>query len=99
MDEDRLKFPWGHGFADVISQYSWEETEKTIYSCTADDVRRVLNKARRNVQQLTPDDFMALVSPAAEPFLEEMAQLSRHFTQERFGKTISMYIPMYVSNA
>lgn len=99
MDEDRLKFPWGHGFADVISRYSWEETEKTIYSCTADDVRRVLNKARRNVQQLTPDDFMALVSPAAEPFLEEMAQLSRHFTQERFGKTISMYIPMYVSNA
>jgi 2-iminoacetate synthase len=28
-----------------------------------------------------------------------MAQLSRYFTQERFGKTISMYIPMYVSNA
>ena len=28
-----------------------------------------------------------------------MAQLSRRFTQERFGKTISMYIPMYVSNA
>ena len=99
MDEDRLKFPWGHGFADVISQYSWEETEKSIYGCTADDVKRVISKARRNVQQLTPEDFMALVSPAAENFLEEMAVLSRRFTQERFGKTISMYIPMYVSNA
>ncbi|MDE5961418.1 MAG: 2-iminoacetate synthase ThiH, partial [Duncaniella sp.] len=48
---------------------------------------------------LSVEDFMALISPAAEPFLEEMAQLSHRHTLERFGKTISMYIPMYVSNA
>lgn len=42
---------------------------------------------------------MALISPAAEPYLERMAQLSHHYTLERFGKTISMYIPLYVSNA
>lgn len=63
------------------------------------DVRAVLAKARRNVKQLSSDDFMVLISPAADSHLEEMAQLSRRFTQERFGKTISMYIPMYVSNA
>lgn len=63
------------------------------------DVRRVLAKARRNVKPLTPEEFAILISPTADPFLEEMAQLSRHFTLERFGKTISMYIPMYVSNA
>lgn len=45
------------------------------------------------------DDFMALISPAAEKYLEPMAQLSHKITQERFGKTISMYIPLYVSNA
>ena len=33
---------------------------------------------------------MALISPAAEPYLEVMAQLSRQYTLQRFGKTISM---------
>lgn len=42
---------------------------------------------------------MALVSPAAAPYLEVMARLSRRYTQERFGKTISMYIPMYITNS
>lgn len=90
--------PWGHGFADIIDQWSWDETTEHIMRTTANDVRRVLCKATAG-RQLTPEDFMTLISPAAEPFLEEMAALSQHFTQERFGKTISMYIPMYVSNA
>lgn len=90
--------PWGHGFADVIDQWDWDDTVKSVMTCNSRDVRRVLDKASAG-KQLTPDDFMALISPAAVPFLEEMAAMSRHFTQERFGKTISMYIPMYVSNA
>lgn len=61
---------------------------------TPDDAHRALRKAHLNW-----DDFMALVSPAAAPFLEEMAALSRHYTQERFGKTVSMYIPMYLTNS
>ena len=91
--------PWGHGFADIIDQWDWNETTDRIMSSTEDDVRRVLAKARRNTRRLEPEDFMVLISPAAESFIEEMAQLSRHFTRERFGNTISMYIPMYVSNA
>ena len=42
---------------------------------------------------------MALISPAAAPFLEEMARKSQALTRERFGKTIGMYIPMYITNA
>lgn len=91
--------PWGHGFADIIDQWDWNETTDKIMSSTEDDVRRVLAKARRNTRRLEPEDFMVLISPAAESFIEEMALLSRHFTRERFGNTISMYIPMYVSNA
>lgn len=89
---------YGNGFADLIGQYDWNDTINCINSTTTDDVRRVLNKARRNTRQLDVADFMVLISSAAEPFIEEMAQLSQRFTQERFGKTISMYIPMYVSN-
>ena len=90
---------FGHGFADEIGDFDWDETIRIVENATEADVRRVLAKARRNVKPLTPEEFAILISPAADPFLEEMAQFSRHFTLERFGKTISMYIPMYVSNA
>lgn len=88
-----------HGFADEIDRWSWEKTDEAIKSVTESDVRRVLAKAEANREQLTPDDFICLISPAATPFLEKMAELSRRFTLERYGKTISLYIPMYVSNA
>ena len=42
---------------------------------------------------------MALISPAAAPYLEQMAQLSRSLTEQRFGNTVSMYIPMYITNS
>ncbi len=90
---------FGHGFADEIGQYDWDETIRMVDSATDADVRRVLAKAKRNAKPLTPEEFGILISPAADPHLEEMAQLAHRFTQERFGNTISMYIPMYVSNA
>lgn len=90
---------FGHGFADIVDQYDWDQTIADIAATTEADVRRVLQKARANAAPLSVEDFMVLISDAAEPFLDEMAALSQHFTQERFGKTISLYIPMYVSNA
>lgn len=81
-------------FSDVLEKISWDETTQKIASKTDADVVRALAKERLDV-----DDFMALISPAAVPHLEEMARLSQKYTQERFGKTISMYIPLYLSNA
>ena len=79
-------------FSDVLEKISWDETTQKIASKTDADVVRALAKERLDV-----DDFMALISPAAVPHLEEMARLSQKYTQERFGKTISMYIPLYLS--
>lgn len=81
-------------FSDEIKKYDWDDTTRAITSKTARDVEIALSK-----EYLTINDFMALISPAAEPYLEHMAQLSHRYTLERFGKTISMYIPLYVSNA
>ena len=81
-------------FYDELKKYNWQETSERIKSKTAADVEAALSKTH-----LTVDDFMALISPAAAPYLERMAALSHRYTLERFGKTISMYIPMYVSNA
>src|SRR5207245_41199 len=59
------------------------------------DVRRALDHVRGG---LTLDDLQALLSPAAAPFLEEMAQLSHRLTVERFGRTMQLYAPMYLTN-
>ena len=68
--------PWGHGFADVIDElYSWDDTVAAIAAMTDDDVTRALRKAARNTVPLSDTDFMALISPAAVPHLEEMANL------------------------
>lgn len=97
-DPDRTHV-FGRGFADIIDSYDWDETIRLIEEATDADVRRVLAKASRNMKPLTPEEFAILISEAADPYMEEMAGMSRHFTKERFGNTISMYIPMYVSNA
>lgn len=81
-------------FSEVLERISWEQTTEAIYAKTDADVRRALAK-----QHCTVEDFMALISPAAEPYLEVMARLSRHYTEERFGKTISLFIPLYLTNS
>jgi 2-iminoacetate synthase len=58
-------------------------------------VRRALARVRGS---LTLDDLAALLSPAAAPWLEEMAQLSHRLTVERFGRTMQLYAPMYLTN-
>lgn len=90
---------FGRGFADIIDNWDWDDTIALVENATDSDVRRVLAKARQNKKPLTPEEFAILISDAALNHIEEMASLSRSFTRERFGKTVSLYIPMYVSNA
>jgi 2-iminoacetate synthase len=62
---------------------------------TEADVSRALGRRRGT---LSLDDLAALLSPAAAPFLEPMAQVSHQRTVERFGRTIQLYAPLYLSN-
>lgn len=80
-------------FQAIFDSYQWDEIKADIYAKTALDVERALQASKRNL-----DDFMALISPAAVPYLEQMAQMSHQLTQKRFGKTIQLYVPMYLSN-
>ncbi len=81
-------------FSDELEKIDWDETTRKIMSKTDADVRRALAKSYCDVE-----DFMALLSPAAEPYLEHMAQLSKKYTEERFGNTMSMFIPLYITNS
>ena len=56
-----------------------------------------VRQALRN-ERLSPDDFKALLSPAALPFLEEMAQVAQMRTREHYGNSVYMFTPLYISN-
>ena len=60
---------------------------------TAQEVIRALNKENRG-----PEEFKALLSPAAEPFLEEMARLATLETRKHFGNSVYLFTPLYISN-
>ncbi len=80
-------------FREVFERYSWDNVVADIYARKASDVERALNSRKRTV-----DDFMSLISPAAAPYLEQMARMSKATTQKRFGKTVQLYAPLYLSN-
>ena len=80
-------------FKSTFTRYSWDDIKARIDAVTAADVQCSLNRRKR-----TLDDFLVLLSPAAAPYLETMAQLTQQLTQKRFGKTIQLFAPMYLSN-
>lgn len=80
-------------FKNTFLQYDWDCIKNKIYTATSHQVESVLNKRKRTIE-----DFMVLLSPAAVPYLEIMAQMAQHLTQKRFGKVIQMYAPLYLSN-
>ncbi|UQD55240.1 2-iminoacetate synthase ThiH [Flavobacterium sp. K5-23] len=80
-------------FKSVFEQYDWDTIQSKIYQTTTKEVEQALANSKRSL-----DDFLALISPAAQPYLEQMAQECHELTKKRFGKTIQMYAPMYLSN-
>ena len=81
-------------FSEVLEKIDWDATTEAIYAKSDADVRRALAKNHLDVE-----DFMALISPAAQPYLETMAQLSYRYTRERFGNTMQIFIPLYITNS
>ena len=62
-------------------------------SYTARDVEAALDHETCSIE-----DFKALLSPAAEPFLERMAQRARLETRKHFGNTVYLFTPLYIAN-
>ena len=60
---------------------------------TDGDVKAALNK-----DVLSPEDFAALLSPAALPFLEEMARKATWETRKHFGNSVCLFTPLYIAN-
>lgn len=69
-----------------VSSYDYSKyTERDVISALEHEV-------------CTLEDFKALLSPAAEPFLEQMAQKAREETGKHFGNTVYLFTPLYIAN-
>ena len=80
-------------FTDRWRELDWDDIRLRINSKTPDDVERALHCARPGREEM-----MALLSPAAEALLEPLAQQAQRLTRQRFGHTVSFYVPLYLSN-
>lgn len=79
--------------SSVMEQVIGAMEEYDYSKYTASDVKKALQKENRG-----PEEFKALLSPAAEPFLEEMARLAQAETQKHFGNSVCLFTPLYISN-
>ena len=79
--------------SDIMDQVLRARESYDYNQYTAMDVNRVLKKDRINAE-----DFGILLSPAAQPFLETMAQKAQKLTREHFGNTVCMFTPLYIAN-
>ena len=63
-----------------------------------DTVSEAQVRAALSKTSLSIEDFGALLSPAAFPYLEEMAQKAKHETARQFGNSVCLFTPLYISN-
>ena len=71
-------------------------TAMNNYDASQYNEQDVLNALRKEV--LTPDDFGALLSPAALPHLEAIAQRAQAETRKHFGNSVAIFTPLYIAN-
>lgn len=81
-------------FYEEIDRNPWQEIAQRIAEKTRDDVHLALSPDAMDV-----DRFISLVSPAADEVLEKIARRAQLITEQRFGRVIGLYAPMYLSNS
>ena len=79
--------------SDVCASVMSQMDSYDYLKYTADDVKAALEH-----NTCTIEDFKALLSPAAEPFLEQMADRARLETSKHFGNTVYLFTPLYIAN-
>jgi 2-iminoacetate synthase len=82
-------------FTDVLAATPVRELAEASLGASDADVTRALGRTSRERDLW---DLSALLSPAASERIEELARASRRLTERRFGNTVHMYAPIYLSN-
>ena len=79
--------------SDILHQVIETRNQYQAGAYTARDVEEALSHDNRSIE-----DFAALLSPAAAPFLEEMAKMAKQETEKHFGNSVYLFTPIYISN-
>ena len=79
--------------SDVCASVMAQVNSYDYSKYTSADVKAALEHST-----CTIEDFKALLSPAAEPFLEQMAERARLETSKHFGNTVYLFTPLYIAN-
>lgn len=79
--------------SDILDKVVADINSYDYDSYTLQDVQAALLH-----DHITPEDFKALLSPAALPFMEQIAQRAQKETRMHFGNSIYMFTPIYIAN-
>lgn len=79
--------------SDIMDRVIAEMNSYDADIYTAKDVKEALAAVTCSV-----DNFKALLSPAALPFLEEIAQKAQKETRKHFGNSVAIFTPLYIAN-
>jgi 2-iminoacetate synthase len=80
-------------FATDFATFPGEALARRSRGFALAEVRTALERSRLSLR-----DFAALISPAGGELLEELCQRARRLTQQRFGRVIRLFAPLYLSN-
>jgi len=80
-------------FYDKVKEYDNFDFDGYFEKVTDEQIERILEKDR-----IDEKNFLALLSPKAEKYLEVMAQKAKDINLRNFGKSITLYTPMYIAN-
>lgn len=80
-------------FYDISLKLQDYDFNGFLNNVSAERVKNILTK-----DYITEEEYLCLLSPAAENYLEEMAQKSHKLSLSNFGKAVSIYTPIYISN-
>jgi len=83
---------------EILESDICENVMKHMNSYDSSAYTAVQVRAALEHETCTIEDFKALLSPAAEPFLEQMAQRARLETSKHFGNTVYLFTPLYIAN-
>lgn len=81
-------------YHNIFKNYTWEDISTTIYDINIPTIEATLS----NSQNLSWHRALALLSPKATTYLEQMSAMSSQLTRQRFGQTIQLFTPLYLSN-
>lgn len=84
-------------FAAQVTMAQWHHEQMSANIIDETAVVNAINKSKAGYK-LSLNDFKALISPHAMGYLEHMAKESQRLTHQRFGKTMQLFVPLYLSN-